>query len=521
MNMLVRQKPEFNKAEAESLIAMSNDLILKSQWPRLAINEQRLVLYILALVEKEDEDFKTYKVSIQELGNVLGVKHKDLYKQFDAATSGLMSKIIKWTEAPYTENEMLHKMTWCSYAGIAQGQGFVQISFDPHLKPFLLALKGHFTLYELRAVIRLKNHYSLRLYQLLKFNQGMAVRDHRRSTVVSVEWLLEYLAIENNSYKTYGSFKQRILVPARKDIQEKTDLLFDFEQQKEGRSVKRLEFIWRHNPDYDQKVMPFMDTPLPPEQAPQEYISDAIGNQLQALGFDDWQKIRSRLTDEDWQQALDDLEYNQKNTDRDIKSPGGWLRTRINITKPGAPYEPSQPFQKHLKQQNTRRERARQQARREAKRKAEEAQAEEYHRTLNQRITDRIQSLSKTASRDIRKQAEQEALAQVPHPTPDTADQLDAARQKLESLSKTEQNNVTRKATAEIQNHLKETESTLSLSGPAGIQVLKNRALQIVARDYPLESPSEKRYQEQLKQETERILRDLVRKEYKITGKPS
>ena len=518
MNMLVPQKPELDKAEAESLIAMSNDLILKSQWPRLVINEQRLVLYMLALVEKDDEDFKTYKVSIQELGNVLGVKHKDLYKQFDAATSGLMSKIIKWTEAPYTENEMLHKMTWCSYAGIAQGQGFVQISFDPHLKPFLLALKGHFTLYELRAVIRLKNHYSLRLYQFLKYNEGIARRTRNKSIVVSVEWLQQYLGIENNSYKAYGSFKQRILVPARKDIQQKTDLLFDFEQQKEGRSVKRLEFIWRHNPDYDQQVMPFMKTPLPPDQVPQEYISDAIGNQLQTLGFDDWQKIRSRLTDEDWQQALDDLEYNQKNTDRDIKSPGGWLRTRINITKPGAPYEPSQPFQKHLKQENTKRERARKQARREAKRKAEEAQAEEFHRILNERITAKIQSLSKTADRDLRRKAGQEAKTQVPHPTPDTADQLEAARQKLESLSKTEQNKVKRKAKAEIQKHLKETESTLSLSGKAGIQVLKNRALQIVARDHPLELPSEKRYQDQIKQTTERIFRDLVQEKYSITG---
>lgn len=519
--MLVEKKEELDKVTADSLIAMSNDLILKSQWPQLTINEQRLVLYMLALVEKDDEDFKTYKISVQELNNILPTPNKDLYGRFDQATSGLMGKIIKWIEAPYTQDETLRKVTWCSSAGMTRGRGCVELSFDPHLKPFLLALKGHFTLYELRAVIRLRNHYSLRLYQFLKYNQGMARRTHNKSIKVSLEWLKEYLGIAENSYTTYGSLNQRVLRPAQKDIKKQTDLIFDYEALKEGRKVTDLEFFWRHNPDYDQQIMPFMKAPLPPDQAPQEYISDAIGKQLQALGFDDWQKIRSRLTDEDWQQALDDLEYNQKNTDRDIKSPGGWLRTRINITKPGAPYEPSQPFQKHLKQENTKRERARKQARREAKRKAEEAQAEEFHIILNERITAKIQSLSKTADRDLRRKAGQEAKTQVPHPTPDTADQLEAARQKLESLSKTEQNKVKRKAKAEIQKHLKETESTLSLSGPAGIQVLKNRTLQIVARDYPLESPAEKRYQEQLKQTTERILRDLVRKKYKITGNPS
>lgn len=521
MDALVKKKPELDKAEAESLIAMSNDLILKSQWPRLTINEQRLVLYMLALVEKDDEDFKTYKISVQELGNILGVKHKDLYKQFDQATSGLMAKIIKWIEAPYSENQMLHKMTWCSYAGIAQGQGFVQLSFDPHLKPFLLALKGHFTLYELRAVIRLKNHYSLRLYQFLKFNQGMAKRDHRESTVVTVEWLKKYLGADTTSYSAYGSLKQKVLTPAKKDIREKTDLIFDYQPIKESRRVTALEFIWRHNPDYNQQVLPFMKTPLPPEQSPQEYISDEIGNQLQALGFDDWHKIRNRLSDEDWQLALDDLEFNQKKTDRTIESPGGWLRSRINLTRPGSTYKPSQPFQKHLKQEQTRRERARKQAQREAKRRAEEARAEAYHHTLNQRITDQTKSLSKADSKALRQQAEEEAKAQVPHPAPDSSDQLDAARQKLESLSKTEQNKIQRKARTEIEKHLKETESNLNLTSQAGIQVLKNRTLQIVARDYPLELPSEKRYQDQLKHTTEQIFRDLVRKRYNITGEPS
>jgi len=520
------QRTELDRAETDSLIAVSNDLILKAQWPRLAINEQRLVLYMLALIEKQDQDFQTYKISVRELVNILGITNKDIYREFDKATDGLMTKVIKWLEPEYQD---LIKVTWCYYARLAESRGYVELAFAPELKPFLLALKGHFTIYELRAVIRLKNHYSLRIYQFLKFNQGMARRDGRTSATVTLDWLKDYLGANTDGYKAFGPFRQKVLTPSLKDIREKTDLLFDYTPVKEGRRVQKIQFFWRINPDYDQMELAFtppvehqappLDLPEPPKASLP--VSDKITARLQELGFDDWQKIRGRLTDEDWQQALDDLEYNQKNTDRNIKSPGGWLRTRINITKPGAPYEPSQPFQKHLKQENTRRERARKQARSEAKRKAEEARAEEFHRILNERITAKIQSLSKTADRDLRRKAEQEAQTQVPHPTPDTADQLDAARQKLESLSKTEQNKVKRKATAEIQKHLKETESTLSLSGPAGIQVLKNRTLQIVARDYPLESPAEKRYQEQLKQTTERILRELVRKKYKITGKPS
>jgi len=352
MQPLIEKKPKLDIAEAQSLIAMSNDLILKSQWPRLTINEQRLILYMLALVEKGDDDFKTYKVSVQELGNILGVKHKDLYAQFDQATDGLMGKIIRWIEAPYTQDETLRKVTWCSSAGLTKGQGFVEISFNPHLKPFLLALKGRFTLYELRAVIRLQNHYSLRLYQFLKYNEGMARRTHDKSITVSLEWLKEYLDADNPSYARYGSFRQKVLLPSQKDLEKNTDLLFDFTSIKTSRKVTSLEFIWKHNPDYDQQIMPFMKAPLPQEQAPPEHISDGIGNQLQTLGFDDWQKIRDTFTDQDWQLAFDDLEYNQKTTDQNIKSPGGWLRARLKSSQPGQPYQPSQAYQKHQKKEH-------------------------------------------------------------------------------------------------------------------------------------------------------------------------
>ena len=40
---------------------------------------------MLALVEKYDEDFKTYRISVKELSNILGSKNKNLYREFDKA----------------------------------------------------------------------------------------------------------------------------------------------------------------------------------------------------------------------------------------------------------------------------------------------------------------------------------------------------------------------------------------------------------------------------------------------------
>jgi len=253
-------------SDKKILITTSNDLLLKARWPRLRTNEQRLVMYMLALVEKWDEDFKIYRISVRELGNIMGSNDKNLYKAFDNATEGLMSKIIKWTD-PRFDNKRLHKVTWCSSASLAEGEGFVELSFDPKLKPFLLALKNNFTQYELGAVIRLKSHYSLRLYQLLKYHEGLARLNDRKSAVIDLKWLKNYLSVEPKSYNLFGHFKARILVPAQKDIFEKTDIKFTFKGLKQyGRKIRAIQFFWEKNPKYDQMELPFVKMPEPEKE---------------------------------------------------------------------------------------------------------------------------------------------------------------------------------------------------------------------------------------------------------------
>lgn len=258
-------KESIDKAKVTTLITTSNDLLIKAQWPRLTVGEQRLVLYMLALVEKEDEDFKTYRISIRELKKILNSKNDNLYVEFDKATDGLMTKIIKWIDPAFKDKIRLQKVTWCSSAMLAEGEGFVEMSFDPKLKPFLLALKGNFTQYELRAVIRLKNHYSLRLYQFLKYRQGLSRLDHKEDVVVELDWLKEFFGVPAGSYNHFGHFKSKILVPAQKDILAKTDIKFNFQKIKKGKKVVSIRFIWAYNPNYNQLELP-MFSEMPEEE---------------------------------------------------------------------------------------------------------------------------------------------------------------------------------------------------------------------------------------------------------------
>ena len=257
-------QPIYAEQEMTMQLATANDLLLKAQWPHLVINEQRLILYMLSLIKPSDKDFQTYRITIKELSNILGLKRKDLYREFDRAADGLMSKVINWIEPEHKSGKKFVKVAWCSYAARIPGEGVVEMRFDPSLKPFLLALKGNFTIWgDRRSVIRLKSHYSLRLYQFIKYNQGVATVDKRTSVTVELSWLKEYLAIPEGAYNLFGNFKSKVLKPAQKDIRDKTDVEFEFEQIKKGRKVHALKFTWKKNRRHNQLEIPGLSDKAP------------------------------------------------------------------------------------------------------------------------------------------------------------------------------------------------------------------------------------------------------------------
>lgn len=257
---------EIQVIDENEVIATHNDLLYKARWPRLSIYAQRLIVTVTSLVKEDDDDFMDYIIRVQELCRFLGTNNHDIYKRLDEATDELMQKLIKW-ETPVTED--LEKVSWCSYAKLAKKKGYVKIRFDKALKPFFIALKNHFTQYELRAVLRLKNHYFLRLYQLIKYHQGISnwlakkrgPKNHYTSKEFEIGWLKNFLDIEEGQYTRYCHLEQRILNPAKKDIKEKTDVLFKFKPRKEGRKIKYVTISWYYNQKYNQKELPFTEPP--------------------------------------------------------------------------------------------------------------------------------------------------------------------------------------------------------------------------------------------------------------------
>lgn len=228
------------KIEPNNLIVKSNYLI---EAPcKLSVTEQKIIYSILRKISRYDEDFKDFEFDIDYFIKELGIKGTSKYTELKQITRQLRSRTftIKFNDGKL--REQMGGITeiqtgWIINALYKSGEGKIVFHLDPFLKPFLLNLSERFTELDYSNLIQLKSTYSTQIYELLKQYQNIG---ERRIELCELKTMLSIL---ENEYKLYAHFKSRVIIPAQKELKEKTDISFEFEEIKKGRKVVAIRFI--------------------------------------------------------------------------------------------------------------------------------------------------------------------------------------------------------------------------------------------------------------------------------------
>lgn len=220
--------------KTNDLVVKSNEIVEASY--KLSLQEQRIILFMASKIQKEDEDFKPVKLSIDEFTSLLNLSGKSKYKEM----KDIASKLRRRELIIYKPKSEL-RISWLSSEEYFYDQGYAELCFDPKLKPYLLQIKERFTKFQLRDVIRLKHVYSIRFYELLKQYEAIGWR------YFELEELRKILGIDKDEYKLYGDFKKKVVVPVKKEFDLKystgeLDFTFEYEEKKASRRVAGLKF---------------------------------------------------------------------------------------------------------------------------------------------------------------------------------------------------------------------------------------------------------------------------------------
>ena len=235
----VKKKKIEKKVEKNELIVQHNNLI-EARY-RLSLQEKRVVIWLASQVQKTDGDFKEHVLSIKKFAELTDVRGDRLYSELQAITRRLMQRII--SIYPIGEDRLI-QVAWLGAADYKFDKGTVSLSFHPHLQPFMLNLKNHFTALNLSDLMGLQSVYSIRIFELIKQYESIGKRE------ISLKDLREYCGIADDKYKKFSDFKKRIIESARKEINEKTDIFISYEEEKISRKITSIRFYIKKNPEY-------------------------------------------------------------------------------------------------------------------------------------------------------------------------------------------------------------------------------------------------------------------------------
>lgn len=187
-----------------------------------------LIFALLSQLKDDDEDNKWYVLKPDDLAEITGRNWN--IEQLKDNTKDLLSRVIE-----ILDGNVFRQMTLFTAFDYYLGTGKIYVSINPKARYLFYDLKNNFTLIPLKAMFQLKSKYSKRLYALALQWKSVG------SVEYDIEELKDMLGCNTKGFKDFSNFRKKILDVARKEIQSKTDLDFDYELIKDGRSFERVK----------------------------------------------------------------------------------------------------------------------------------------------------------------------------------------------------------------------------------------------------------------------------------------
>ena len=265
------------------LVVKDNALINASY--NLETTEQRLIMLAITRAREIGESITTsskLEIHANSYAQLYGVSLDAAYKALKEAVNNLFNRQFSYTQKHKKTGKVgLVKSRWVSRIFYVDDIGLLEITFAPDVVPLITELEQNFTSYQIKQIANLTSKYAIRLYEIL-----IAWRSTGKIPLIPLVEFREKLGVEENEYLAMSDFKRRVLDPAIKQINEKTDITAQYEQRKRGRSISGFSFTFK------QKNAA---KPLSTAKKGRQRITKKEAEEMAYLG-EEWPDLLARLT---------------------------------------------------------------------------------------------------------------------------------------------------------------------------------------------------------------------------------
>lgn len=242
--------------------------------------ENKITAISLSKIQKKEyvEDNKgriVCSMTAHELRRLIGSNGGSFYATLEPVARNMTSRVIGFSD-PLKDGGVFDYISIIDRAKYEKGT--FTIYYNADIKEYLSEFKANFTILELPTMLKFKNAYSFRLYELLssKSYYRKGIPNNAKSQIFNIEFNLSELklnigvvnaeldvvrkeltkkkapdydkAVERSpekKYNNWSAFRRRVLEPAIAEINEKTDMRVSFSSLKggQGGKVYGVQFI--------------------------------------------------------------------------------------------------------------------------------------------------------------------------------------------------------------------------------------------------------------------------------------
>ena len=226
---------------------MKKDLVVKTNRLNQAFQVLTLAeLHIVQLAIVDARETGTglstdtpLRIDAKRYAEVFNTTRQNAYQRMKEAEDTLFNRRFSF----YDEDGKLVKSRWIQQVRYLDDEGAIEIVFTLAVVQGISRIDGvkeFFTQYLLSQTAQLNSVYSARLYELL-----IQWRSTGKVPIIDLGDFREQLGIGINEYQRMHHFKARVLEPAIKEINEKTDIKAEYEQHKKGRVISGFSFKFK------------------------------------------------------------------------------------------------------------------------------------------------------------------------------------------------------------------------------------------------------------------------------------
>lgn len=236
-------------------VQKSDPLVLMRSVP-FTLGELKILDTYISRINASDESRTTVIFTKEEYEELMGLTCVD-YRTLKKHTGSMLGKVVT-LEMPNKEYVQFVLFEQARYHKDEYGKPIIELTCTTLAQDLFFCIgKYHYFKYALENVISLTRKASYLLYVYIRHNRYRGewdiALDELRDTVLDCKG--------QESYQEYKIFKNRVLDPAVKEVNEKTDCRFEYETVKRGRRVAKIKFTYLSKDSQIDGQLTFSETP--------------------------------------------------------------------------------------------------------------------------------------------------------------------------------------------------------------------------------------------------------------------